>query len=745
MASPLPLDASDPTRLGGCELLGRLGTGGQGVVFLGRPLDPGAGLPPLVAVKLLHTRLLGDEAARARFVRELALLQRVAGFCTAQMLAADTAGDRPYIVSEYVEGRSLNDLVLEEGPRAGADLDRLAISSVTALTAIHRAGIVHRDFKPHNVLMGRDGPRVIDFGIARAYAAGATVTSQVVGTPAYMAPEQFAGRIGPATDLFAWAATLLFAATALDPFAGASVPAVMYRILHETPDLSALPASIAEVAAACLARDPADRPTSEQVLMRLLGESGAPPHAAHDFSTPPYALRPTTPLPGPRTPARDPVPAPRPAPTPDTAPRPAQGSANAPGFIAAPGNRSANGPGPANAPGSPQGFGAAPGYTPTNDPGLAPGPGSANASGSVQGFGGASGYSPANGPGLAPGPGSASAPGSAQGFGAAPGYGLASDPGLAPGPGSASAPGSAQGFGGASGYGPANDPGLAPGPGSANAPGSARGFGGAPGYGPADDSGLAPGPSSASAPGSAQGFGGASGYSPANGPGLAPGAGPASASGSAQGFGAAPGGSAPGSARGVGAASGHGSAHGPGSGGASDVAWGAGSVSGHGAGSAYAFGRGTGNPPGVSAQGIGSGSADGAFAPAPSGARELRRGAATVAGLVLAGLLAALDVASLAILIARPSLTEGHRGGLLPVVATSFTVLAAVTLVAVILAWRGSRAGAWTAMAARVTRVALWGVWGALVSVDAAALAGHAAVTALVVVLLAAGLRSSPR
>ncbi|MBT2211482.1 serine/threonine protein kinase [Actinomadura sp. NEAU-AAG7] len=697
MASPLPLDASDPTRLGGCELLGRLGTGGQGVVFLGRPLDPGAGLPPLVAVKLLHTRLLGDEAARARFVRELALLQRVAGFCTAQMLAADTAGDRPYIVSEYVEGRSLNDLVLEEGPRAGADLDRLAISSVTALTAIHRAGIVHRDFKPHNVLMGRDGPRVIDFGIARAYAAGATVTSQVVGTPAYMAPEQFAGRIGPATDLFAWAATLLFAATALDPFAGASVPAVMYRILHETPDLSALPASIAEVAAACLARDPADRPTSEQVLMRLLGESGAPPHAAHDFSTPPYALRPTTPLPGPRTPARDPVPAPRPAPTPDTAPRPAQGSANAPGFIAAPGNRSANGPGPANAPG----------YTPTNDPGPAPGPGSANAPGSVQGFGAASGYGPANDPGPAPG--------------------------------------SVQGFGGASGYNPANDPGLAPGAGSASASGSAQGFGGASSYGPANDSGLAPGPSSASAPGSVQGFGGASGYSPANGPGLAHGPGSASASGPAQGFGAVPGASAPGSARGVGAASGHGSANGPGSGGASDVAWGAGSVSGHGAGSAYAFGRGTGNPPGVSAQGIGSGSADGAFAPAPSGARELRRGAATVAGLVLAGLLAALDVASLAILIARPSLTEGHRGGLLPVVATSFTVLAAVTLVAVILAWRGSRAGAWTAMAARVTRVALWGVWGALVSVDAAALAGHAAVTALVVVLLAAGLRSSPR
>ena len=150
MAGPIPLSAGDPVRLGGWELLGRIGTGGQGVVYLGRPAEPGEG-PSRVAVKLLHAQLLGDAGARERFVRELALLQRVAGFCTAQMLAADMAGDRPYIVSEYVPGLSLRALVQEEGPRTGADLDRLAISSVTALSAIHRANVVHRDFKPQNV------------------------------------------------------------------------------------------------------------------------------------------------------------------------------------------------------------------------------------------------------------------------------------------------------------------------------------------------------------------------------------------------------------------------------------------------------------------------------------------------------------------------------------------------------------------------------------------------------------------
>ncbi|GAA2416808.1 hypothetical protein GCM10010191_29050 [Actinomadura vinacea] len=265
----LPLTAADPVRLGDYEILARLGTGGQGVVYLGRSLS-GTGQ---VAIKLLHARVLADASSRARFVRELSLLQRVAGFCTAQMLEADMAGDQPYIVSEYVPGPSLRELVHERGPRTGADLDRLAISSVTALTAIHRAGIVHRDFKPQNVLMGPDGPRVIDFGIARALDPDATVTSQIVGTPAYMAPEQFAGaEIGPAADLFAWAATLLFAATGRDPFAGGPLPAVMYRIMHDTPDISMLPEQIGAVAADCFQKDPTARPSAESALLRLLGE-----------------------------------------------------------------------------------------------------------------------------------------------------------------------------------------------------------------------------------------------------------------------------------------------------------------------------------------------------------------------------------------------------------------------------------------------------------------------------------------
>ncbi|KAB2341777.1 bifunctional serine/threonine protein kinase/MFS transporter [Actinomadura rudentiformis] len=279
-----PLKPGDPERLGAYDLVGRLGEGGQGVVFEGRGPEG-----ERVAVKLLRAQLSGDPTARSRFVREIEAAERVAGFCTAQVLDADAEGDQPYIVSEFVEGRSLQQLVLEDGPRSGGDLHRLAIGTATALAAIHQAGIVHRDFKPPNVLMGPDGPRVIDFGIARALDGTGTMTSHVVGTPAYMAPEQVAGAaLGPHTDVFAWGATLVFAATGRTPFGSDTIPAVMHRILHGEPDLSALPAPLAGLVAACLNKNPAYRPTSAQLVFSLLGHQGAAPAVAGTTAVEPF-------------------------------------------------------------------------------------------------------------------------------------------------------------------------------------------------------------------------------------------------------------------------------------------------------------------------------------------------------------------------------------------------------------------------------------------------------------------------
>ncbi|MEU6410371.1 serine/threonine-protein kinase [Microbispora sp. NPDC046933] len=263
---PQPLEPSDPARLGSYRITGRIGEGGQGVVYLGE-----AESGDLVAVKLFHARLGQDAAARADFTREAELARRVARFCTAQVLESGMDGSRPYIVSEYVQGPSLNQVVAERGPLAGGALERLAIGTATALVALHDAGVVHRDFKPQNVLIGPDGPRVIDFGIARALTATGTMTSQIVGTPAYMAPEQLAaGELGFALDVFAWASTIAFAATGRPPFGADVIPAIINRILNQEPDLEGIEARLRDLLAACLAKDPGRRPAAREILDRLV-------------------------------------------------------------------------------------------------------------------------------------------------------------------------------------------------------------------------------------------------------------------------------------------------------------------------------------------------------------------------------------------------------------------------------------------------------------------------------------------
>ena len=263
-----PLEPGDPVRLGRFELLGRLGEGGQGVVYLGRGTNPGE---ERVAVKVLRSTV--DANVLERLARELDAIHQVQPFVTAGVIEASAEGDRRYVVSEFIDGPSLQERVDDRGPLPEGDLQRLAVGTATALTAIHGAGVVHRDFKPANVLLGPDGPRVVDFGIARLTDA-ATITSGLIGTPSYVAPEQLAGaRPTSAVDIFAWAVTMIYAATGRLAFGADSVPAVMHRIMYEEPDVSGLPPSLRTVVLECLDKDPARRPSARDLLLRLVDPS----------------------------------------------------------------------------------------------------------------------------------------------------------------------------------------------------------------------------------------------------------------------------------------------------------------------------------------------------------------------------------------------------------------------------------------------------------------------------------------
>ncbi|MEO3890234.1 ABC transporter substrate-binding protein [Nonomuraea sp. B5E05] len=270
-----PLRPSDPPSVGSYKITGFLGEGGQGSVYLGA--SPSG---EQVAIKLLHARFTDDEQAVRRFRREAEAARRVAAFCTARVLDVGTMNDQPYIVGEYVEGPSLQHQVTRQGPIQGPALTRMAITTATALAAIHEAGVVHRDFKPSNVLLGPDGPRVIDFGIARALDISQSMTSGIVGTPAFMAPEQFLGDASPASDVFAWAGTMVFAATGRVTFGSGPMPVVMHRILNVDPDLSGVPDELVPLLRAALAKDHRQRPDARQLIQDLIRAGTAPPAAA---------------------------------------------------------------------------------------------------------------------------------------------------------------------------------------------------------------------------------------------------------------------------------------------------------------------------------------------------------------------------------------------------------------------------------------------------------------------------------
>ncbi|WP_007515265.1 serine/threonine-protein kinase [Pseudofrankia saprophytica] len=267
--APAPLSAADPRRLGKYEIIGRLGQGGMGTVFLGRSPE---GTP--VAIKVIKPELAEAPEFRGRFRREAESARRVRRFTTAAVLDADPDGPNPYLVTEYVEGPTLSKMVARRGPLRPADLEQLALSVATALSAIHAAGIVHRDLTPANVLLSPVGPKVIDFGLARDFDGSgefSRTARHAIGTPGYMAPEQILDSpVTSAADIFAWGAITIFAATGRPPFGEGRIEALLYRILYEPANIDGVPAELAPLVDAALQKEPDRRPTAEALRAALM-------------------------------------------------------------------------------------------------------------------------------------------------------------------------------------------------------------------------------------------------------------------------------------------------------------------------------------------------------------------------------------------------------------------------------------------------------------------------------------------
>ncbi len=261
---PLPVDG--PQRIGDYVLLRGLGKGAMGSVYLGRSRG---GRP--VAVKVARAELAESPAFRERFRREVDMARSVGGFWTAAVVDADPDAERPWMATEYVVGPNLQQAVETHGPLPEQSVRRLAAGLAEALVAIHAAGLVHRDLKPSNVLLASDGPRVIDFGIARAMEHSALTEAGVVfGTPGFLSPEQVIGtKIGSQSDVFALGAVLVYAATGRGPFGDGSTASLVYRVVHQEPDLSHVPPALVPLIVPCLVRDPDHRPTPARLLATI--------------------------------------------------------------------------------------------------------------------------------------------------------------------------------------------------------------------------------------------------------------------------------------------------------------------------------------------------------------------------------------------------------------------------------------------------------------------------------------------
>lgn len=282
------LRREDPRVVGSFRLHRRLGAGGMGVVYLGSDRRG-----QRVALKVIRPDLAEDQEFRSRFAREVSAARRIRGGCTARLVAADLEADRPWFATQYVPGPSLHDKVAEEGPLSAAEVASIGAALSEGLVAVHEAGVVHRDLKPSNILLSPKGPRIIDFGIA--WATGASTLTHVgtaVGSPGFLAPEQVRGAaVTPATDVFSLGATLAYAAMADSPFGHGSSEVMLYRVVHEEPQLYDVHDALAPLVSACLAKDPEERPSTLQLSMRLKEIAAREAQGLHESYCPCSARR----------------------------------------------------------------------------------------------------------------------------------------------------------------------------------------------------------------------------------------------------------------------------------------------------------------------------------------------------------------------------------------------------------------------------------------------------------------------